>query len=603
VAAAASGLKWQRTSDVIGAFVSRYGSAAPRRAVFCTYDFDVVRFEAVVFPKLTRRGRQFRTLVTADAGALQAHFRYIGARCFGRFQVSPVRCLIGGVFHPKLILLAAGRHYLVGVGSANLTSGGLGGNLEMMLFADNDTERGQRLLGGAAHFMDRLIRHKHIVLPESARDFIGVTLAGVRRDPGGLSDSLYAALVDQMSATLPSQVRRANTRNLTILSPWHSGGASPDGLDPAVLRTLKRSFAASDVALYTEGRNGRGPDLGSQTRVHIRTEQRRMGKPSRKGKRDTSAMDEDVDFEQRPTRVHAKAYIIQDSAGSGQLFFGSANCTQPALTRAVTNGGNVELLVSSKIGATEMAAFRGDLADLFTPAVKTFVATAAPAPAQAAGMILAGQIVETAGGTCLKIEAPALRRGTVEVAATSGGKSIQVRANHGVGWIKDRGQIHSLFGDATPSRSSDTWGGILWEKLGKAYMPFPVVVPLIASDQGSPDGAFLDMVWEELGLWPRRGNDEEVFLTDDEGVDSLSELECEDMRILAEATHEGQLDRLAVAVAVLRRRIISADVGRDYAKVRLKLLQQQIEKLEIPSHIRSTLVDYLNSHRRVARVK
>lgn len=596
MARTARGLRWQRTADVLRAFVSRYGTAAPRRAIFCTYDFDVERFEAVVFPELTRRGRQFRTLVAADAGALQAHLRQLGPRRFGRYQVSPVRCPRGGVFHPKLVLLAAGSRYLVGVGSANLTSGGLGGNLEMMLFADNATDHGRRLLGGAAHFLERAVRHKHLLLPESAREFVDVALAGVRRDRGGLHDSLDVALVDQMALTQGAQGHSANARALTILSPWHSAAASPEGVDPSVLRKLKRRLGASRIAVFTEGRNGRGPNLGDGTRVHIRVE-----KPSPRGTSDQSDEGE-ADLERRPTRVHAKAYLVEDSTAGGRLFFGSANCTHPALTRTVAGGGNVELLVASKLKTAEVAALRDDLADLFVATDKSFAVAVAPTPVKPAGVVLAGQISEGTAGPRLRIETPTLRQGTVEIAAAPTSKLVRVRVTRGVGWIEDRRQMHSLFGEAAPARGSDSWGGILWERVGKTFAPFPVVVPLAAGDHGTPDGALLDLVWDELGLWPAKGAGEEVEPGDEQSDDTFEE-DDEDLQALAEAKHEGQLDRLAVAVSVLRKRIAAAAAGSAYAKARLDILRAQVAKLVISKHIRRALVAYLDSPNRASRAK
>ena len=501
------------------------------------------------------------------------------------------------MFHPKLVFLAAGSGYLVGVGSANLTSGGLGGNLEMMLFADDETDHGRRLLGGAAHFLDRLVRHEHLLLPESAREFVDVALAGIRRDPSGLCDSLDAALVDQMAATRGDQGRAANTRELTILSPWHSAAASPEGVDPSVLRRLKRAFGASRVAVFTEGRNGRGPNLGRGTRVHIRVE-----KPSPRSKNGELAEDGEAALERRPTRVHAKAYLVEDSDERGRLFFGSANCTHPGLTRAVAGGGNVELLVVSKLEAPGVAALRGDLADLFVPADKTFAVTATPAPVQPAGLVLAGQICEGAAGPRLRIEAPTLRQGIVEIAKAPASQLARVRVNRGVGLIDDRSQMRSLFGEIPPARSSDSWGGVLWERVGKTFAPFPVVVPLAAGDHGTPDGALLDLVWEELGLWPAQAEGEDIE-SDDEQNESTSEEDDEDRHALAEAKHEGQLDRLAVAVSVLRKRIAAAVAGSAYAKARLDLLRMQVAKLDIPKHVRRALVDYLNSPNRALRSK
>ncbi|MBI4475434.1 MAG: hypothetical protein HY646_22410 [Acidobacteria bacterium] len=349
MARTAHGLSWQRTSDAVRAFVMQCGSNTPRRAIFCTYDVDVERFEGILLAELTRRGRQFRTLVAADAGALQSHLRQIGQRTFGRFEIAPIRNRRSGVFHPKLILIQAGPHYLVGIGSANLTSGGLGGNLELMLFADTVTEHGQRLVGGAASFLHRLLQHEALLLPDSAREFIRMTIAGVRQDSDTLSDSLSDPLLGQMVNFHYDLAKHSDANVLTILSPWHSAVASPEGVDANVIRMLKDSFGTSKVNLFTDGRDGRGPDLGRGASVHIRSEN------TRQLTNVSTEVDDGSAFERRPTHVHAKAYLIECSSGGGTLVFGSANCTQPALTKSVAKGGNVELLIASKLDKSEVA--------------------------------------------------------------------------------------------------------------------------------------------------------------------------------------------------------------------------------------------------------
>ena len=73
--------------------------------------------------------------------------------------------------------------------------------------------------------------------------------------------------------------------------------------------------------------------------------------------------------------------------------------------------------MASKLGTAEVAALRSDLADLFEPADKTFAVTAAHAPVQPAGVVLAGEISEGSAGPSLRIEVPMLRQGTVEIAS------------------------------------------------------------------------------------------------------------------------------------------------------------------------------------------
>ncbi len=579
------GLSWQRTSDAVRAFVTQCGSNAPRRAIFCTYDIDVERFEAILLAELTRRGRQFRTLVAADAGALQSHLRKIGQRKFGRFEIAPVRNRRRGAFHPKMLLMQAGPHYLVGIGSANLTSGGLGGNLELMLFATTGTEHGQRLVEGAASFVHRLLQNDELLLPESTREFLRITIAGVSHDSNALSDSLSEPLLGQMVNLHYGVGKHSDAQTLTILSPWHSAVASPEGVDAKVIRMLKGSFRASHVNVFTDGMDGRGPELGSGASVYIRSEnQPQLTSVS-------TETDDGSAFERRPTRVHAKAYLIECSSGGGTLIFGSANCTQPALARSVAKGGNVELLLASKLQKSEVAILRKDLTDLFTASEATFTPMPLPFPDRPHGSILAGRITSGSSGTTLRLEAPSLKDAFVKIAGEKGGQVVSVHIRKGQGLIEKPAAIRILFKETSMSQTSDSWGGILWERLDREFIPFPVSVPLLANNEGIPDQTLLDLVREELGVWPTLGDGAS---TSDDEIDSQADYD-DDVELLAKARHEGKLDRLAVAVSVLRRRILSGNVGPDYARARIQIFRSQIEKLPLGTHIKEVLLHYLHA--------
>ena len=151
------GLTSRKTAEAIATFVKQHGALGPRRAVLCTYNLSPARFEAVVLPELARPRRWFRTLVLADAAALQQD-GVLGAQraAASTYELAPVRLKGPGVFHPKLIVLQAGARVLVGIGSGNLTPGGLGGNLELMLFASNDSPDGRALAGSAIQFLHDL---------------------------------------------------------------------------------------------------------------------------------------------------------------------------------------------------------------------------------------------------------------------------------------------------------------------------------------------------------------------------------------------------------------------------------------------------------------
>jgi hypothetical protein len=579
VGRARAGLVWQRTSDAIRSFVTQHGRSTPRRALFCTYEFDVTRFEAVLLPELTRRGRQFRTLVMVDSGALQVHLREAASRHFARYQVAPVRCRGGGVFHPKLVVLAAGSRRLVGVGSANLTRGGLGGNLELMLFAESDSETGEGLIAGAAGFLRAVVDRDILEIPSTAREFLRLVLAGLREGGDALMHSLDQPLLSWMG----QQYRRARigaVGRLHVLSPWHTPGSFEEATDPGVLRKVARTFGAP-VTVYTDGQDGYGPRVGRDTTVCIRGQQLP----------DDGDIDE-APFSRRPTRVHAKAYVVQGGPSS-LLFFGSANCTNRALILPSARGGNVELLVASKLTDAAWRALQKDLGDLFVPAQKFRNVPPERGPLRARGAILCGHLVETRAGRVLKVEAPRLRAGRVVIAARRQGPPVAVTIRKGLGEIGNP-VLGRLFpkGNDAPARSGPFWGSVLWERVEHSWEPFPVFIPLVGACAGDADETLAEVLLEEIGSWPKEIRDGTNGKTDD--ARDIDTDDDKDVSALAEAHHQGKLDRLAVAISILRRRLLKGRLPPAYVHERLALLREGVVKQDIPHHWRRVVLRYLD---------
>ncbi len=545
-----------------------------------TYDIDLPRFEAVLLPELTRRGRQFRTLVMADAGALQTHLKQIGGWQFGRFEMAPVRCRDAGVFHPKLVLLSAGARRLVGIGSANLTAGGLGGNLELMLFADDRAEAGRRLLAGAAAFLDALLGSDAVFFPESARRFLHLILAGLPRSRGGaVLHSLSEPLLDQMQRISKVAVGRA--QHVSVVSPWHSNARSPDATDASVIRCIEHRLG-KPVVLYTDGQEGRGPDVGSAIDVRVRAE------------RATSDEEDDAPYSRRPLRVHAKAYLVEGSRAAA-LFLGSPNCTHPALTMTAAKGGNVEILVGTRLGAPETSAFKSDLDDLFEPASGRFVASAPPRSTPAQGRILSGCLLKSRAGMRLELQAPGVHAADVRVAGRVGARELTVRVRHSAGVVTDDGALRLLFaGQRLPERAAASWGSVLWEHVDGRWLPFPVTVPLHGGGDAGPDNLFEDLLLEEIGAWPSAPNGEIEEQAEHEANDVNDDALSDELEALAAARHQGHLDRLAVAVALLRRRILRAKAGPAYTRARLKLLREQVERVDLNPGLRRIVLKYLD---------
>jgi len=259
--------------------------------------------------------------------------------------------------------------------------------------------------------------------------------------------------------------------------------------------------------------------------------------------------------------------------------------------RSVSDGGNVELLVASMLDQRAVAAMRADLNDLFKPPRRTAAIAPASAAAKPVGAVLAGTILSGRCGVSLELEAPSIRRGDVYISGDPKGPRVRVQVRSGWGCVRDRAHLSRLFEAEHPSRESGNWGCVLWERLQTRAAPFLVSVPLLVSGGDSPESVLRDLVWEELGLWPPDSDDGEGS---EEGLDTSTD-DRDDLDALAAAEHEGQLDRIAVSIAILRRNIMRSRAGRDYTKERMELLRRQVARLDLPSHIKHVLLEHLGS--------
>ena len=167
-----------------------------------------------------------------------------------------------GCFSCKSGVHCAGSRYLVGIGSANLTAGGLGGNLELMFFADHTTAAGQGLACGLAHFFQRLAESNDVKVTRPAASFLDKAFEGIQGKAGILLDTLETPLLPQMIRVC-RKACSAEDRSLTIVSPWHGRVASPDHTEAPMIQELRQKLSiCGEVNVYTsDAGSGRGPDL------------------------------------------------------------------------------------------------------------------------------------------------------------------------------------------------------------------------------------------------------------------------------------------------------------------------------------------------------
>lgn len=539
-----SGLLFRRWVHFLDDFVRQNGQHTPRWAILCTYECDIGLIERDVVPKLTRRGRSFRTIVLADAGALQRHLRSV-ALPLTRVNVHPVRLRGSGVFHTKLLLLRAGDHVLVCTGSANLTSGGFGSNLELWAASED-----RSIVAGVVSFLHDLVESNHIYVDSAAKSAIRRAVVGLENRP---SPRVWTSLREPFSERLSS--RDAGLKGaigVSIISPAY---AAPGGLSAAL-----KSFPAKRTAIFTDRPvNAKGAAVW-QFDPFIGQRQR--------DQEDDAIQHEDTQDDEGPRlplELHAKAFVFDRRNGKSILWLGSANLTATALRRSASKNGNVEMLVRTDMSQDEREALGKDLQRFFSRNgnnLKPGPFRSDPRPT-AKGRVLCGELQKSGSGLLLHT-VPGTASLVVRIGQGGRDRSVPIDKK-GVGLLRLTNKDLEIIQLADFSES-EGWIATAYEVVGKELIPIIINVPHVPSTGRQASGTEEEMDrWLDdfLGRWPRLRSKEKAH-ADANGMTPENSFEAEWERKLDEAKHQGILDRLAVKGALLKKRIESLKAGSNY---------------------------------------
>jgi hypothetical protein len=204
--------------------------------------------------------------------------------------------------------------------------------------------------------------------------------------------------------------------------------------------------------------------------------------------------------------------------------------------------------------------------------------------------VLAGYVGKWHGLSTLVLEvmppsaATPLRIGVAAV----GGKVVEVLLpERATSVVADTATVLRLFdGRPTPS--------VLWERVGRRAIPFPVSVPCVpASDD--PEDVLQDALDDLAGRVPVPFR----HMTHPDDIDGAKGAPVEErdreLELLTASEHEGVLDRVAVRVELLRRRVAEAksnDMVRYYSRV--------TQGLQVAPALRRVLLEHLQSRKRSA---
>ena len=300
---------------------------------FCTtFDVDFGAYESVALSRLRNKGCTNNVLL-ADSRMLTYALdgRSLPAQAGTRYSVvgiAPARQ--NSVFHPKLVLKLGEKTGCLLVASANMTSAGLGGNLEVVgqvSSTDPDSPEAGLLRTAFDYLLALLPPDAHVAREQfawakrrapwldAAVPVDAIFDADGKVQTQFLAHSAFAGI----GARFLSAIGGEPIRRLVVVSPfWDKGLEALSWLQEALHPEETALLLQREAALFPK--KALGPEISAQI-YPMQVGKGTKGKASR--------------------FMHAKVVIAQ-SSDADHVLYGSTNCTTAALGNALYVGGNQE---------------------------------------------------------------------------------------------------------------------------------------------------------------------------------------------------------------------------------------------------------------------
>lgn len=307
-------------------------------SIVTTFGIDFDAYEAVVLPRLRDAGCCNNVLVADARMLVQALGDDAHRPKFAGRRYSVVGAHSTGVFHPKLVLQLGKVSGRLLVASANMTSSGLAGNLEVVAevtVTEGSTETAPVLRAALDYLLQHLeptsvprrqvewaLKRARWLPPAGSSDAV-VELPGGER-LAFLSDSRDTGIGERFVALIGSR----RVKRLVVVSPYWDH-------DLRTLRRLREELRPERTAGAIQRQSSLFPvhALRSSDSIQLFDLDRAQGASA--------------------TRfAHAKV-IVAESDGGDCLLFGSANCTEAALGGRGQPGNNAEAALFRDVAAGE----------------------------------------------------------------------------------------------------------------------------------------------------------------------------------------------------------------------------------------------------------
>ena len=287
-------------------------------ALLTTYNFDIRLFEQAILNSLFANNVR-KVSVYVDAEELTKSLQSIRTCQIGRkYMINPIR--INSTFHPKVVLLLGEKKARLILGSANITTPGYTTNNEVFNFIDYSDKDPKYLdlIVSAIGFFNSIDKNSDQL--DSALIKEAASYPYYHRT----KHNEEAYYLHNLKDSILSQVRQLvseDIHRIKIAVPYYDGKLS-------AYKEIKEQFPNADVQLYIQNHKSTFPvDFNNRHKVAgnvLPFAGFRQGKDNCKN-----------------NFYHGKVFLFQ-SAEKSYVLYGSANCTQAALTKSFAEGGNIE---------------------------------------------------------------------------------------------------------------------------------------------------------------------------------------------------------------------------------------------------------------------
>ena len=287
-------------------------------ALLTTYNFDIRLFEQAILNSLFANNVR-KVSVYVDAEELVKSLQSVRNCQIGRkYMINPIR--INSTFHPKVVLLLGEKKARLILGSANITTPGYTTNNEVFNFIDYSDKDPKYLdlIVSAIGFFNSIDNNSDQLDRELIEEAASYPYYHRTRH----NEETY--YLHNLKDSILSQARQLisdDVQRISIAVPYYDGELS-------AYKEIQAQFPNAAMQLYIQNHKSTFPvDYNHNNKVAnniMPFAGFRQGKDNCKN-----------------NFYHGKVFLFQ-SAMKSYVLYGSANCTQAALTKSFAEGGNIE---------------------------------------------------------------------------------------------------------------------------------------------------------------------------------------------------------------------------------------------------------------------